>query len=122
MNGSGMGNRKTVRVCLDEILCDHEAGKEEAEQADGDSDVHEEFAPGDVLGVGEKAAEGDREAEPGGDERGGMGRPGDHEEVDSDTGEDGAEVESESRHEFPFKRRRYATAAEPAQKCKDTMR
>ena len=46
---------------------------------------------------------GERETEPDRDERGGVGGPGGDEEVDADTGEDGAEVEGESRHEFPFR-------------------
>ena len=72
MDGGGMGEGKLVGVSLDEIFGGHDAGEEEAEQTDGDGDVHVEFALGGVLGVGEHAEESERETEPDGDERGGM--------------------------------------------------
>ena len=98
-----MGERKIIGVGLDELPSGPERWKKEAKQPDRHSDMHIELALAGVLGVGQETEEGERETKPDRNKRCGMSRSSRDEEVSADANEDGAEVESDPRHDFPFR-------------------
>ncbi len=74
-------------------------GSEEAEEGDGDRDMHPEHALFWVVGVGHDAEEDEEEAEDGGDERGGVGATGIDEAEECQKNESDAEGDGEFDHE-----------------------
>ena len=74
-------------------------GSEEAEEGDGDGDVHPEHALLWVVGVGHDAEEDEEEAEDGGDKRGGVGAAGIEEAEECQKNECNAEGDGDFDHE-----------------------
>jgi len=74
-------------------------GSEEAEESDGDGDVHPEHALLWVVGVRHDAEEDEEEAEDGGDKRSGVGAAGIEEAEECQKNEGDAEGDGEFDHE-----------------------